>query len=120
VQDFRKLVVWQKSHDLVVTIYRVTRHFPPDELYGLAGQMRRAATSIPSNIAEGCGRGGKGELTRFLQIASGSASELEYQLFLAHEIGYLQVQDHSASAAALNEIQRMLRSLAQTIKSTKD
>lgn len=82
MKDFRKLQVWEKAHYLTWDVYRVTQHFPKAELYGLTGQMRRAASSIPTNIAKGCGRGSDSELARFSQIAMGSASELEYLLVL--------------------------------------
>ena len=87
MKDFRNLVVWQKSHKLTLDVYEATRKFPKEELYGLVSQLRRACSSIPCNIAEGCGRRGNGEFHRFLQIATGSASEVEYQLLLAHELG---------------------------------
>jgi four helix bundle protein len=76
VRDFKTLQVWSKSHELTLSVYKATATFPRDELYGLASQMRRAASSIPANIAEGCGRNGNAELSRFFQIAMGSASEL--------------------------------------------
>ena len=74
MQDFRELKVWWKSHQLVLSIYKVVAAFPKDEVYGMTSQMKRAASSIPANIAEGCGRSGNAELVRFLQIAMGSAS----------------------------------------------
>jgi len=77
MKDFRKLTVWEKSHRLTLAIYRITESFPDTERYGLISQMRRASASIPTNIAEGSGRGSDAELARFLQIAMGSASELE-------------------------------------------
>lgn len=80
VRDFRKLKVWEKGHALTLSIYTVSQNFPREELYGLTSQMRRAASSIPTNIAEGCGRNSDAELARFMQISMGSASELEYQL----------------------------------------
>jgi len=89
LKDFRKLKVWEKSHDLTLVVYRATQAFPQHELYGLTSQIRRACASIPANIAEGCGRNGDPELARFLQIAMGSASELEYHLLLAHDLGLL-------------------------------
>jgi four helix bundle protein len=84
MQDFRKLVAWRKAHELTLRVYDVTASFPKDEVYGLTSQMRRASSSIPANIAEGCGRNGNAELARFVYIALGSASELEYHLLLAH------------------------------------
>ena len=83
MKDFRQLKVWERAHQLTLAVYRATTTFPRDETYGLSSQIRRAASSIPSNIAEGCGRDGDAELSRFCQMARGSASELEYQLLLA-------------------------------------
>ena len=86
--DFKHLNVWQAAHDLVLGVYDASRRFPHEERYGLTAQLRRAAISIPSNIAEGTGRGGDVELARFLRIARGSASEVEYQLLLARDLKY--------------------------------
>ena len=80
VRNFQDLQVWQKAHQLALSVYQATAVFPVHEQYGLSSQVRRSCVSIPSNIAEGCGRGGQVELARYLQIARGSASELEYQL----------------------------------------
>ena len=90
MKDFRKLKVWEKAHHLTLALYPVTASFPRDEVYGLASQIRRAASSIPSNIAEGCGREGDPELARFCIIARGSATELEYQLLLARDLKLIQ------------------------------
>ena len=89
MKDYRKLKVWEKSHKLALEVYKATLEFPKTEVYGLVSQMRRAASSIPSNIAEGSGRGGDAELARFLRIAMGSASELKYQLLLARDLKYV-------------------------------
>ena len=87
MQHFRNLLVWQKSHEMVLQVYRISRDFPREELYGLTSQLRRAAVSIPSNIAEGCSRGSDADFGRFLIIALGSSSEVEYQLLLARDLG---------------------------------
>jgi four helix bundle protein len=89
VREFRKLKVWEKDHHFVLLIYKVTAQFPNHELYGLTSQMRRAAASTPTNIAEGCGKSSEAELARYMQISMGSVSELEYQLLLAHDLTYL-------------------------------
>ncbi len=89
-REFRELKVWQKAHRLTLEAYQASATFPREELFGLTSQVRRAASSIPANIAEGCGRGG-GDLVRFCELAAGSASELEYHLILAHDLGYLDV-----------------------------
>src|SRR5688572_7015933 len=88
--NFRELIVWKRAQDLALDVYRSPRAFPQDERYGLTAQMRRAAVSVSSNIAEGCGRQGDRELARFLQIARGSARELECQLLLSRDLEYLQ------------------------------
>ena len=89
MQDFRKLKVWLKSHELTLSVYKATTDFPKHESYGLTTQIRRSCASIPANIAEGCGRGGSAEFGRFLHIAMGSASELEYHILLGHDLNYL-------------------------------
>ncbi len=94
MQDFRKLRIWQKGHEIVLEIYTMTMKFPKTETYGLVSQMRRSAASIPTNIAEGCGRNGNKELARFVQIAMGSASELEYQILLSHDLGYITSEQY--------------------------
>ena len=89
MKDFKSLKAWGKAHDLTLRVYSATKTFPKDELFGLTSQLRRACASIPANIAEGCGRSGDAELARFLTIAAGSASEVEYHLLLAHDLNYL-------------------------------
>jgi four helix bundle protein len=89
LQNFKTLKVWEKGHELTLAVYKITARFPKDEVYGLTSQIRRAAASIPANIAEGCGRSGRAELGRFLHVAAGSASELEYHLLLAHDLSFL-------------------------------
>jgi len=94
LRDFRKQKVWEKSHLLTLEIYRATENFPREELYGLTGQIRRASASIPANIAEGCGKDGDADFARFLQIARGSASELEYHLLLVKDLGFLEQNNY--------------------------
>jgi four helix bundle protein len=119
MKDFRELLVWQKGHALTLAIYRGTVTFPKHELYGLTSQMRRAAASIPANIAEGCGRGGDGDLGRSLQIAMGSASELEYHLLLACDLEYLSSSDYQLLNQRTIEVKRMLASFIQKIKADR-
>jgi four helix bundle protein len=116
MQDYRKLSVWEKAHSLAVSVYKVTRAFPKEEMFALTSQIRRACVSIPANIAEGCGRGGNVELGRFLQIASGSAHELEYHFLLATELGYLTSEEYDKINKQINEIKRMLSALIKKIK----
>jgi four helix bundle protein len=113
--NFRELRVWEKAHDLTLRIYEATGSFPKEEMYGLTSQIRRSCSSIPTNVAEGCGRGGDPELARFLHIAMGSASELEYQLLLARDLNLLAVPDYDNLAHDLNEVQRMLASFIQKL-----
>ena len=117
MQDFKKLRVWQDAHALVLAVYRATATFPAVEQYGLTSQIRRAAASIPSNVAEGCGREGNGELNRFLHVAMGSASELEYQLLLARDLDYLTAETYATLEAPLLSVKRMLNALIQKVKS---
>ena len=90
MKDFKKQKVWQKSHRLTLDIYKATANFPREELYGLTNQLRRSCASIPANIAEGCGRNSDADFSRFLQIAMGSATELEYHLLLSHDLGIIE------------------------------
>lgn len=116
MQDYGKLKVWERAHALALRVYRETQSFPKDEAYGLTAQVRRSASSIPSNIAEGCGRDTQPELLRFLRIAMGSANELEYQLLLARDLAYLTEPAHLELAEAVNEIKRMLAALIVRIR----
>lgn len=119
MQDFRQLKVWQKSHELTLAVYRETAAFPKSELYGLTSQLRRASSSIPANIAEGCGRGGDADFARFLQIAMGSATEVEYHLLLASDLALLADDAHQALEAQTTEVKRMLASLIKTLKAER-
>lgn len=116
MKDFRKLTVWQKAHRLTLKVYEVTRKFPREELYGLTGQMRKSSSSIPTNVAEGCGRAGDAEFARFLQIAMGSASELEYQLILARDLTYLDLKEYEDLDRDTAEVKRMLARLIGKLK----
>ena len=119
MKDFRKLKVWEKSHQLVLEVYRVTATFPSAEMYGLTSQLRRAGASIPANIAEGCGRGGDPELARFLQIAMGSASEVEYHLLLVHDLGFVADLDYERLVSSTIEVKRMLASLINRLRAER-
>lgn len=116
MKEFRELQIWQRSHALTLAVYRVTRSFPKEELFGLTSQLRRACASIPANIAEGCGRDGDAELKRFLGIALGSACEVDYHLILATELGYLDSTDSAALSAEIMELRRMLGAFVQKLK----
>jgi four helix bundle protein len=116
MRSFRELKVWQKSHHLVLSIYRETAGFPKEEVYGLTSQMRRASASIPANIAEGCGRSSDAELAHFLQISMGSASELEYFLLLARDLNLLNAIRYQQLATDAVEIKRMLAPFIQKLR----
>ena len=106
-RDFRKLKVWEKAHQLTLDAYARTTSFPREEIFGLTSQIRRAASSVPANIAEGCGRGGK-DLARFCRIAVGSASELQYHLLLAKDLKFLSEENYIHLHSAANEVERKL------------
>jgi len=116
MQTFRNLRVWEKAHTLTLDVYRSSRAFPREELYGLTSQMRRSSASIGANIAEGCCRKGDCEMGRFLQIAMGSASELEYHLLLAHDLAMLEAEDYQRLFEEAIEVKRMLASLIKKLK----
>ena len=111
MKDFRDLKVWRLAHTVTLAVYQCTRDFPREETYGMTSQLRRCSASVAANIAEGCGRRGNGEFHRFLQIASGSASELDYHLLLARDLEFLPVAEYERLAQGLNELRRMLTSL---------
>jgi four helix bundle protein len=119
MKDFKKLTVWQKSHSLAIDVYNIVRAFPAAELYGLTSQVRRAASSIPANLAEGCGRGGDSEFNRFIQIAMGSASELEYHLLLAKDLKYINENDYARLNIQVDEVKRMLTALIKRLKADR-
>ena len=117
MRDFKKIQVWEKAHKLTLQLYKLTRSFPKEELCGSTSQIRCAASSIPANIAEGCGRNTQVELARFIHIAAGSASELEYHLILAHDLGYIDAKIYSELDISINEIKRMLHGFEKTVQS---
>jgi four helix bundle protein len=116
MKDFRQLKVWEKSHQLALSIYKATKEFPKEELYGLTSQIRRASMSVPTNIAEGCGRNTDKEFARFLQIAMGSASETEYQLILAKDLEFLSKDSYAKLHHDVEEVKCMLASLLKSIR----
>jgi four helix bundle protein len=108
VGDYRKLLVWERSHRLTLEVYGATSRFPKDELFGLTSQVLRSAASIPANIAEGCGRNGDVELARYITIAMGSANELDYHLLLARDLGYLSPPHYDQLSLETQGIAKML------------
>ncbi len=115
LRDFKKLDIWHEAHQLTLKVYKETRSFPKEEIYGLTSQLRRAVVSIPNNIAEGCGRNSKKELNNFLNISMGSSSEVEYLLLLAHDLNYLQ-NEYFGLNKLLVKMRKMLNTFMQQIK----
>jgi four helix bundle protein len=120
MQDFRNLKVWHKAHALTLEVYRLTREFPPDERYGLTAQLRRSCSSIPANLAEGCGRSGDNDFARFVNIAMGSACETDYHLLLSRDLNYLSVENYDKLFDQVSEVKRMLSSFEQTLRNKAD
>jgi four helix bundle protein len=114
--SYRDLVAWQKSLDLVVEIYRITEHFPKSEIYGLTSQLRRAAVSVPSNIAEGQAHFSKQEFRHFLRHSRGSLAELETQLLIAQKLGFLDDRTAAPVLDRINEVNRILAGLIGSLK----
>jgi four helix bundle protein len=119
MQDYRKLRFWQRSHELVLQVYKLTANFPSDEKFGLISQVRRCAVSIPSNIAEGSSRSSDADFARFLYIAMGSAAELDYQLLLSHDLEFSPSNVYRELSQELNEIRKMLNAFTQRLKANK-
>jgi len=117
MQNYKDLKVWVKSHEITIKIYNLTKGFPKEEIYSLTSQIRRCSSSIPANIAEGCGKNSNNDLGRFLNFALGSANETEYFLLLAKDLGYLTIDDHLLLERSINEIKAMLISLIQKVRS---
>lgn len=117
VNDYKELIAYQKSYELVLRIYQLTHTFPKDEVYGITSQIRRAAVSIPSNIAEGFMRGSK-EYIHFLKIALGSAAELETQLSLSKDLGYCNIDVFNKINGLTKEVLRLLTSYISKMKET--
>jgi four helix bundle protein len=112
MRNYKDLQVWEKSHHLTLAVYASPLCFPPEERYGLTSQIRRACSSIPANLAEGCGRRSEGEMARFIRIAMGSGAELSYRLLLARDLGLMKESEYSMLETALDEVVRMLSSLS--------
>ena len=117
MRDFKQLKVWEKAHRLTLEIYHITGEFPKNELYGLTSQLRRAVASIPTNIAEGYGRSGQVERSHFLNIALGSACEVEYLLLLSKDLGYVPEVEFSGYTSPLEEVRKMFTALYNKIRS---
>ncbi|WP_374540614.1 four helix bundle protein [Flavobacterium sp.] len=111
MKDYKNFTVWQKSHQLTLDVYKVLNDFPKDEIFGLISQMKRSSSSIPTNIAEGCGRNSDKDFARFLIIAFGSANELEYQFILSKDLKFIDLETSEKLLFQIEEIKKMLNSL---------
>lgn len=116
MRDFRTIKAWEKGHALTLAVYQATSQFPREDQFGLTSQMRRAAASVPANIAEGCGRDGKAELVRFCQIGFASTSELEYWLILARDLSHLDESTFATLTAQTVEVKKMLGAFLTTLR----
>ncbi len=116
MRNYRDLQVWKKAHDLTLELYRISQRFPREEIYGITGQLRRATVSIRANLAEGCGRRTSSELARFVRIAMGSASELDYHLLLSSDLGFMAADQFTHASSALIEVRKMLTSFLNSVE----
>ncbi len=116
MRDYQQLEIWQRSHKLTLKVYTVTQSFPREEFYGLVSQMRRSASSIPTNIAEGCGRDSPTELKRFLIIAAGSSSELQYQFLLSKDLSYINDSLFKELLDEIIQIRKMIYTYCERLK----
>jgi four helix bundle protein len=116
MQDFKKLKVWEKAHQLTLEVYSSSKKFPKDEMFALTSQIRRASSSVAANIAEGCGRKSKNEFSHFLAIAIGSISEVEYFLLLSKDLNYMTQTEYEKLNNMANETKRMLISFQQKVE----
>ncbi|MEP1307482.1 MAG: four helix bundle protein [Balneola sp.] len=115
MKNFRDLNVWSKSHKVALKVYGLTKSFPKEEIYSLTSQMRRSASSIPTNIAEGCGRGSDSQFGYFLNVALGSASELEYQIILSSDLKLISDENSKEILEELIEVKKMLTKLYKAV-----
>ena len=116
MRDFKKLKIWKQGIDLTKQVYLITKELPKEEKYGIASQMTRAAVSIPSNVAEGGARNSEKEYKRFLEIALGSAFELETQLIICNELGFLEKEDFASLIESISEEQKMISTFIKRLK----
>ena len=117
MRDFHKLIIWQRSHQLALKVYSISKLFPKDELFGLTSQIRRAVSSIPTNIAEGCVRASNKDFAHFLQKAIGTAAEVEYELLLAHDLNYINENDYQTLTEETVAVRKMIIKYQSELKS---
>jgi len=116
MQNYRKLKIWERSHSLVLEIYRLTRAFPKEEIFGITAQLRRAASSVPANIVEGSARSSDPDFSRFLNIALGSLNELDYFLMLSRDLSYLDNKCHLQLQESIDHLRKMMISMITRLK----
>lgn len=116
MQNYKDLKVWEKAHSYTLRVYECTKTFPKEEVYGLTSQIRKAASSIPANIAEGCGKNSKLDFANFLNIALGSSNESEYFLLLSKDLNYLKQEEFLELHKTINEIKAMLIALITKVR----
>lgn len=119
MRDYKKFLVWQKSHQLTLEVYKIVSSFPREEIFALTSQMKRASSSIPMNIAEGCGRNSDKNFCRFLYISFGSANELEYQLLLSIDLNFIDSEKGKNLLVQVEEVKKMLNGLITKLNNTK-
>jgi four helix bundle protein len=117
VKDYRELIAWQKAVDLVEAVYRATRSFPREEIYGLTSQIRRAVVSVPSNVAEGQARNSTADFLHFLSIARGSLKEVETQVIIARRLGYIDEKLERDLTSLTEEVSRLISGLIRSLRS---
>jgi len=115
MKDYKKYLVWQKSHQLTLDVYKLSEKYPKEETFNLVSQIKRSSSSIPTNIAEGCGRKSDKDFSRFLYISFGSANELEYQMLLSKDLNFISAEDYEKLQLQTEEIKKMLSALIKTL-----
>lgn len=115
MKDYKKYLVWQKSHQLTLDVYKLSAKYPREETFNLVSQIKRSSSSIPTNIAEGCGRKSDKDFSRFLYISFGSANELEYQMLLSKDLDFISAEDYEKIQLQTEEIKKMLSALIKTL-----
>jgi len=119
MQNFKELKVWEKAHQLTLSIYKTSAKFPKEEIFSLTNQLRRALASIPANIAEGCGKNSQADLANFLNISLGSANETDYFLILSRDLDYLTEEQFTILSNSINEVKEMLINLVSRVRAPK-
>lgn len=116
MQNYKDLKVWEKAHQFTLSVYRVSKSFPKEEIYGLTSQLRRAASSIAANIAQGCGKNTKNDFANFLNISLGSSNEAEYFVLLAKDLNHISLDEYDILIKMINEVKAMLIALIGKVR----